>query len=72
MVFWHYFVWQLFWLLFKKLGNFFTNHLVTLVAVNRVEYFGARLNSTLRVVLSENIRHELRWLAVTSLQKCLA
>jgi hypothetical protein len=56
MVFWHYFVWQMFWLLFKKLGNFFTNHLVTLVAVNRVEYFGARLNSTLRVVLSENIR----------------
>ncbi len=27
----HYFVWQLFWLLFKTLGDFFPNHLVTLV-----------------------------------------
>ncbi len=26
-VIWHYFVWQLFWLLFKKFGNFFQNHL---------------------------------------------
>jgi len=25
---WHYFVLQLFWLLLKKLGNFFPNHLV--------------------------------------------
>jgi hypothetical protein len=28
---WHYFVWQLFWLIFKKLGQFFKNHLVTLI-----------------------------------------
>jgi len=27
---WHYFVWQLIWLLFKKMGDFFPNHLVTL------------------------------------------
>jgi hypothetical protein len=27
---WHYFVWQLIWLLFKKLGDFFPNLLVTL------------------------------------------
>jgi hypothetical protein len=33
-VIWHYFVWQLFWLLFKKLGNFFSNHPVTLLPLH--------------------------------------
>jgi hypothetical protein len=27
---WHYLAWRLFWLLFKKLGDVFPNHLVTL------------------------------------------
>jgi hypothetical protein len=29
-VFWHYLAWQLFGLLFQKLGDVFPNHLVTL------------------------------------------
>jgi hypothetical protein len=34
---WHYFVWQLIWLLLKKLGIFFPNHLVTLVWTNKFD-----------------------------------
>jgi hypothetical protein len=33
---WRYFVWQLIWLLFKKLGDFFPNHVVTLDVVSVV------------------------------------
>ncbi len=48
-VLWHYLAWPLFWILFKKMGNFFPNHLVTLTAaqLTRSSYSSKSLHPVL-------------------------
>jgi hypothetical protein len=50
---WDYFVWQKFWLLFKKLGDFFPNHL-------SIDPIGVYQNTTIIQTHTEREREKER------------